>query len=385
MVTPYAPARDGLADYAAILVSELSAEGHDVRVLASRPARDSPPEVLGSVPRTPLGAAEVARRVTAVAPDVVHVQFCIAAFAMAVPGLIRLLGLLRRSGIRIVLTLHDVSRDVATLGAPGRAVYRAVAGAGDAVVVHTEAARRVLAEITDRSRGDTIVVPHPRPRLPAATVEAAELRARFGLSDRRVLLAFGFVHVDKGLDDLVRALALLRRARGQEVADVVIAVAGAVRRRHGVFRVFELCDRVHLRGVRDLVRETGLERAVLFCGYVPSGEVRAWFELADAAVLPYRRIEQSGVASLAQSAGTQVLATDVGELAAIVGRAEWCCRPGSPQALAKVLERFLESRHHGPVGGEEGEGLERILGATLDVYRARPSEPAIGGCDARAA
>jgi glycosyltransferase involved in cell wall biosynthesis len=120
-------------------------------------------------------------------------------------------------------------------------------------------------------------------------------------------------------------------------------VAGDVRSRKGAFRVFELRDRLHLARVRRTIGRAGLGDRVVFTGYVDSGEVRPWFELADAAVLPYRRIEQSGVASLAAAAGTPVIVSDIGGLAEGLGDRRWAFEPRDRQRLASVLAEFLSA------------------------------------------
>ena len=52
------------------------------------------------------------------------------------------------------------------------------------------------------------MIPHPTAGPPAGKCTPEDLRARFNLHDYRILLAFGFIHVDKGLDDLIRALGI---------------------------------------------------------------------------------------------------------------------------------------------------------------------------------
>jgi glycosyltransferase involved in cell wall biosynthesis len=137
--------------------------------------------------------------------------------------------------------------------------------------------------------------------------------------------------------------------------------------------VFELRDRIYVLRVGALIRRLGLDGSVVFAGYVPEGEVRPWFELAEAAVLPYRRIEQSSVASLARSAGTPIVATDVGELAAFVQRPEWCVEPRSPARLAVALDSFLAAGvgRPAPAGGRDGAELTDAVRATLGVYAVR--------------
>jgi glycosyltransferase involved in cell wall biosynthesis len=282
--------------------------------------------------------------------------------------LMTLLGHLRRRGPAIFVTLHEVLRDTAQTRAPGRALYRRLAGLADCVILHTEAARAALAGPVGARADHVSVVPHPRARLPAAQTTPAELRRRHGLGADPVLLAFGFVHVDKGLDDLVRAYARLRR-RGRH-GGARLVVAGAVRPRQGPFRAFEVRDRLHLARMRRLVRAARLQDRVTFTGYVPGGEVRPWFELAAAAVLPYRRIDQSGVAGLAGAAGTPVLLSTAGGLAE-AETADWTFPPRAPERLAGVLEAFLAAapeRRAGAAPAVTAPDLDGFVRATLAAY-----------------
>jgi glycosyltransferase involved in cell wall biosynthesis len=224
------------------------------------------------------------RTIEAWDPDVIHLEFAVSVFGARLPALFALLRELRPLRAELVVTLHEVTRDTQSLRGLGRAIYCRLTELCDRAVVHTEASLSVITQITGTP---VALIPHPRAELPAATATPTELRARHGLGDARVLLAFGFIHVDKGLDDLVTALRLVP-------GDVRLVVAGDVRERQSVFRFFELRDRLHLRRVRQLIDRYGLDDRVVFTGYVPAGEVRPWFELAEAAVLPYTRIEQSG-------------------------------------------------------------------------------------------
>jgi glycosyltransferase involved in cell wall biosynthesis len=181
-----------------------------------------------------------------------------------------------------------------------------------------------------------------------------------------VLLAFGFIHVDKGLDDLIGALHVLPRSE-----DVKLVVAGDVRRRSGPFRFFELRDRLHLHRVRRLIARHGLTDQVVFTGYVPSGEIRTWFELAEAAVLPYTRIEQSGVANLAAAAGTPVLASRVGGLVQEGSDPRWSYPAGDPERLAAVLADFLSQSDKAAALQEPAPELGAVVKTTIDLYGAK--------------
>ena len=256
-LSPYAPERCGIGDYTASFVRGARQFGHEVGVLSTSELHGAPEEVVMELPRALRGVPSLRARIAAWDPDVVHLEFAVASYGTRLPVLLRLLRELRPLRAQVFAT--------GSLRGPGRALYRSVASHVDRVVVHTEKSRRALTEDVG-VRGTPIeLVPHPRAELPAPTSSPDELRARFGLGRAPVLLAFGFIHVDKGLDDLVAALRLLPRD------DVRLVVAGDVRRRQGVWRVFELRDRLHLRRVRRLIARHGLGERVVFTGYVPAG------------------------------------------------------------------------------------------------------------------
>jgi glycosyltransferase involved in cell wall biosynthesis len=367
LLSPYPPERDGIGTYAAALHGALAADGHELGVIAARRSERPLPETLAALPAAGRSTDRALDAATAFVPDVVHVQFAIAAYGTLLPSLGRLVSRLRGRGVPIVVTMHEVTRDTASLPLAGAAIYRWVAGLADHVVVHTEAARRRLADLLGSGRPPVSVIPHPRTALPGGAVTPAQLRSRLGLGHAPVVLAFGFLDVDKGLQDLIAAAG--RIAQTGPAPDVRFVVAGEVRRRFGPFRAFELRDRVYAWRLRRLARRLRLQRRVTFTGFVPADEVRAYFDMATIAVLPYRRSEQSGVASLASAAGTPVLTTDVGELAALSTVPP--VPPRDPAQLAERLTGFLAAPRpprRGSAGRAAGGDLAEIAATTAALY-----------------
>jgi glycosyltransferase involved in cell wall biosynthesis len=375
-VSPYPPARDGIGDYTCALATAMQGLGHDVAVLVPRPVADRPAEVIGAVGwRSGRRQTVTLDSIAAFRPDVVHVQFGVAAFGARTIALLRWLAAVRAaSGVPVIVTMHEVTRDTRLLGAAGRALYRRMAGSCDQVIVHTEAASTVLCGPVGAQPAKVAVIPHPAGRPPAGDVEPAELRARFGLGDARILLAFGFIHVDKGLQDLVAALGVLRRDGAAALDGVLVVVAGAVRRRYGPMRVFEARDRLHLRMALRRARRAGVRDRLVLTGYVPDSEVTAWFSAAEAAVLPYRRIEQSGVASMAIALGVPVLASRVGGLDELFGASRWTFPAREPDRLARTIADFLGSpplprqEPAGAVQSQRGETLAAVAAVTAALY-----------------
>ncbi len=157
-----------------------------------------------------------------------------------------------------------------------------------------------------------------------------------------VVLFFGALRHHKGIDVLLRAAALLRRD-GMGVRTVIAGVPS-----------------VDPGPYLDLARELDLDDAVEFrLGYVPDEAVPTYFRAASVVVLPYRVIDQSGVAVSAISLGRAVVATRVAGLAELVGESDagLLVPVDDPQATADAIKRLLTD-----------EGLRRRCEANATRY-----------------
>ena len=371
-VSPYPPSQDGIGSYTRGLVAAMRADGHDVCVVVPHLVPDSPEEVIGAIGSRPVHLARLRDIALKWDPDVIHVQFAIAAFGARTFDLMRWLTMLRHDvRVPIIITMHEVTRDTAMLRAPGRAIYHRIARGADKVIVHTNAAFNVLTGPVGVSAANVTVIPHPSLSPPMSESTPEELRARFQLSDKRILLAFGFIHVDKGLGDLVQAISLLRSSMTVPFDNIRVVIAGSVRPRHGPFRLFEARDRLYFRWVLHQAQRGAVRQHLVLTGYVPEGDIAAWFRLAEAVALPYRRTEQSGVAALAHAFSVPVLASTAGGLGEQFADSRWTYPPRDPIGLARVLadflssapgERLTASRQH------QSSDIAAIAASTVDVY-----------------
>ena len=342
LVSPLPPLRDGIADYSARLAAAYRDAGHDVAAITGVPQPDAVgATVLGSVTWSPVRLLGVVRSVRRYRPDVVQVQHGIATYGPRLLPLWVLVLATRLAGARVVITHHEVTRDVERLGLPGRLYYRLVSALAAVVHVHTDAARRALVETLDVAPDRVLVRPHPVYDLPPAAVTGDALRARHELQGTTVLLLFGFVHVEKGLRELVDGLGVLVARDPALAARLRLVVAGDVRPRPASFARFAQADHDYLDAVRERAARDDLADTVVFTGHVPDDEMAAWFATADVAVLPYTNSEQSGVANLAIAAGTPVLASRTGGLGDLF--AGWLPTFAAldPESIADALTAFL--------------------------------------------
>jgi D-inositol-3-phosphate glycosyltransferase len=138
------------------------------------------------------------------------------------------------------------------------------------------------------------------------------------------LLFFGIVRAYKGLDVLLRALALAPE-------ELTLTAAGEF---WGGTAATE-----------QLIAELGLAaRVTLRPGYVPVSEIPGLFAAADALVLPYREATASQNAQLAFAHGVPVITTTAGSLAEHVtdGVNGLTVAPGSVDDLLRALRQITE-------------------------------------------
>ena len=338
LIGPYGPERDGIARYSSELAIGLGQECEMRVVTPERPSSPDIADLLGDLTGSGHDLRELKQQIVDWSPDIVHVQFAVAAFGRRLPALLRLLSVLPGP---VVVTAHEATRDLERMGWPGRLVYRRILETTSCVVVHTHGAAEALSSLCPDV--NIRVLPHPVLPAPAQGTSEAELRQRFNLAHREVLLMFGFVHPHKGLNDLVAAFDSVRRSRGGPLDSFTIVVAGAVRRRSGVFRLMEIPDLLHLARAKTLVARLRLGDQTVFTGYVPDHDLAAWFRAAHTVVLPYRKTEQSGVLSLARAFDVPIVTSDAGGLGE-ESSATWTFPAGDRKSLAAVLSRLSVER-----------------------------------------
>lgn len=302
MVTPYAPYRDGIANYAVQEVAARRRAGEDIEVLSPMPSAAPHHLGLGS-PRGMAALVKRARhheRVTIqVYPELLFGACRGRRARLAVWGLLAVLA--RTTALE--LRVHEIEYDEPRNDPRARQLAGAALRAAAAVTVHTEAERAKLTEAFALPAGTVTLVEHGGSFARRSELTRAEARDSLGVpADAFVYLSIGFVQRHKGFDRGVRALGRLHDPDGR----LRLYVVGDVRLDHP--------DLVEYRDDLDrLCRE--VPGAEFRSGYVSDEEFDRWLVAADRVVLPYREIWSSSVIERAGLYGIGVIATDVGGLA----------------------------------------------------------------------
>lgn len=242
----------------------------------------------------------------------------------------------RALGKRVVLTAHNVNaakRDGVDTWF-NRLTLRLQYALCHHVFVHSQNMKAELMR-DFRVSGERIsVIPFGlNATTPDTALTPSDARARLGLpAHERVLVCFGQIAPYKGVEYLLSALERL----AETGLPVRLLIAGKVKRGHEDYW-------------RDLERRASApplsELVSTYVRFVPDDEVEVFFKAADAVVLPYTSIFQSGVPFLAYAYGAPVIATDVGALREDVEEdvTGYICPPRDPMALAETIRRFFKS------------------------------------------
>lgn len=280
-------------------------------------------------------AAALARR----PPDVLHVQWSLQP-ALEAP----LWRWLRRRGVRVVYTVHNLRAHDAVTDDPARTqLYRAA----DTLMVHSDRSVATLIAGSGVAPERIIVAPHGPLLEDEPVLPPADARRRLRLPpDVPLILFAGLIEPYKGLPDLVAAFIAL--APGWPAARLVIAGR----------------PNVSVQPERDRLADAGLsERIHLDLRFLPQFDLAAYLCAADIIVLPYRDTTTSGLLTAARRFGRPVVATDTGDLGAVIadGVDGLLAPPRDPAALARAITRLLADGELRSRLGEAGQraALER--------------------------
>jgi D-inositol-3-phosphate glycosyltransferase len=239
-------------------------------------------------------------------------------------------------GKKIVFTAHNVNtrkRD-GTDTWLNRFTLRSQYRLADHLFVHTDQMKTELIEDFGVRDGAVTVIPFGiNNSVPDTSLTPREAKLRLGVGGgQKTLLFFGRIGPYKGLEFLATAFKTIA-ARD---ADYRLIVAGAPKKAGEAY----LAD--IQRNLRD---ETDRGLVISKIQFIPDEDTEVYFKAADAVVLPYTQVYQSGVLFLAYSFGVPVIASDVGSFRAdiVEGETGFLCRPGDGGDLANSIKTYFSS------------------------------------------
>jgi len=269
-------------------------------------------------------------------PEMVFVQFAVSALSVNYWSVRRLCQKFKALRVPVVVAFHEPAREYDLLGPVTHQMYRSMARVTSVPIAFSLAGAETL--VASGLFRTVVEVPHGTTGVaPIAEADVERVRERYGLRTSLVL-ALGFTSADKGTDVLIDAARDIAQRRSGAVQFVI---AGSPRQRRGIFKMMGRRDAVCQR---RLVSQAGqiTDVDIAFYGFVADEDVAALLHSADVVALPYRKITQSGIANLALSSRSVIVASDLPGLRSDLGDAAIYVAVGDPRALADEIAGLLD-------------------------------------------
>jgi len=209
-----------------------------------------------------------------------------------------ILALLRELRMPIVTTLHTILREP---DQHQRRVLEEVAALSDRLVVMTRRGAEFLEEIYRVSPDKIDIIPHGIPDIPF--VDPSFHKDLFGVEGKTVLLSFGLLSANKGIENVIAALPAILAKHPNVVYFIVGATHPHVLRHDG---------EAYRLSLQWLAQEKGVEGQVIFYNrFVSLEELVEFIGVTDIYITPYLNPAQivSGTLAYTVGAGKAVIST----------------------------------------------------------------------------
>jgi glycosyltransferase involved in cell wall biosynthesis len=244
-----------------------------------------------------------------------------------------ILSLLRRLKMPLVTTLHTVLREP---DLNQRTVLEEIAHLSDRLIVMSELAAALLQRVYGVPSEKIDLIPHGVPDFPFT--DPNFFKDLFNSQGKSVLLTFGLLSPNKGIENVIRALPAILAKHGNVTYIVSGATHPHVRRREGERYREEL---------QALAVELGVAAHVIFNNrFVSAEELVEHVGAADIYITPYRQEAQivSGTLAIALGAGKAIISTPYWHAQELLADGRGILVPfDDPASIATATVRLLDN------------------------------------------
>jgi len=244
-----------------------------------------------------------------------------------------ILTMLRRLKMPLVTTLHTVLREP---DLNQRLVLEEIAQLSDRLVVMSELAAQLLREVYAVPNDKIDVIPHGVPDLPF--MDPNYFKDKFGTEGKSVLLTFGLLSPNKGIENVIRALPAIL-AQHPDVVYIVSGVTHPHLRKHEGERYRE--------GLQALAAQLGVSDHLIFNNrFMSAEELVEHVGAADIYITPYQQEAQvvSGTLAIAFGAGKAIISTPYWHARELLAEKRGVIVPFErPDAIAEAVLALLDN------------------------------------------
>jgi glycosyltransferase involved in cell wall biosynthesis len=290
--------------------------------------------------------------------DIVCLQHEFGIFGGTAGG--HILALLRELRMPVVTTLHTILREPK---ADQRRVIHELVALSTRLVVMADRGRQMLQEIYQAPPAKIDLIPHGIPDV--GFVDPTDFKDQFGVEGKVVLLTFGLLSPNKGIEYVLNALPHILA----EFPDVVYIVLGATHpnelREHG---------EAYRLSLEILAKKNKLEKNVIFYNrFVELEHLKEFIGAADFYITPYLNEAQitSGTLAYAFGAGKVVISTPYWHAAELLAKDQGVLVPfGDATAIAREVIGLLrdDTRRHAIRKNAYKLGREMVWSNVAGLY-----------------
>ena len=203
---------------------------------------------------------------------------------------------------QVVLTVHDVSSfsNSSNSSIIERLIYKFT----DRIITHNKFSKSEILNLNANFTSFISIIPHGN-YIPFINIQYDKEKSKEQLgipNNRRVLLFFGMIKKEKGLEVLLSAL----NAVVKQNPDILLVIAGRVWKNN--FSVYQ-----------KIIDENNLSEYIqLHTKFIPQEDVEHYYCASDLVILPYKKIYQSGVLMMTLSYERPALVSDLPPLKEII-------------------------------------------------------------------
>ncbi|MBU1130209.1 glycosyltransferase [Patescibacteria group bacterium] len=331
-ISPYPPKKCGISTYTKEIVDSLVNNNINVTVVPFNCSSD---------------IKYVYSKLKKNNPDIVRIEYALSIYGLLSPLVLAILYIFKiKNKNKTIVNFHEVKKEIDLLGILGIANYFLVSMLFDKIYVHTKEAKEILENKCRINSQKISIIPHSTFNFVDTNYYNKELKAQYKLSNKPIVLYFGFILSDKGIEYLLEAIHHLQIYNPNLVKRIQVIIAGDVRPRSGVFKCFEKKDRQYKNRLKKISKEFQLNETVKFIGFIEEKFVYSLIKLASIAVMPYTKVEQSGVLHRILPLNKPIIASNIGGLQETLKKVGILVKPRNAVAIAEAITLLLKNKNY---------------------------------------
>jgi glycosyltransferase involved in cell wall biosynthesis len=244
-----------------------------------------------------------------------------------------ILALLRELKKPVITTLHTILNNPSS---DQRKVLNEIALLSDQLVTMTETGRRFLLEIYNIPENKISVIPHGIPDIPF--VDPNYYKDQFGVEGKNVILTFGLLSPNKGIENVLNALPEVIK----KYPNTAYIILGATHP-----NLIKSEGEAYRLSLERLARSLGIQKNVIFYNrFVDLDELKEFIGAADIYITPYLNEAQitSGTLAYSFGCGKAVISTPYWHAKDLLTDEKGILVPfNNPQKITEAILELLEN------------------------------------------